>query len=88
MRLPIHTIVTGSSITVYRPLLPWPQKHGDTEAGGAGMMKDRTTGPRLAGRAPPVAADDAPIGVEAEEVVRCGDVHVHGIESLCVGESQ
>ena len=52
------------------------------------MTQDRTTGPGAAVRAPPVDADDPSTRVEAEDVVRCGDVHVHGIESLCVGESQ
>ena len=40
------------------------------------------------GRASPVGADDPSTTMEAEDVVRSGDVHVHGVESLCVGESQ
>jgi hypothetical protein len=52
------------------------------------VTQDTTTGPGAAVRAPPLEADDPSIRGEAEEVVRSGDVHVHGIESLCVGESQ
>ena len=51
------------------------------------MTKDTTTGPGAV-RAPPLEADDTASRAEADEVVRSGDVHVHGIESLCVGESQ
>ena len=40
------------------------------------------------GGAPPTEAEDFSTRVEAEEVVRSGDVHVHGVQSLCVGESQ
>jgi hypothetical protein len=36
--------------------------------------------------APPDGGGDAP--TEVDDVIRPGDGHVNGIESLCVGESQ
>jgi hypothetical protein len=40
------------------------------------------------GAAPPVGADERESAGDGEDVVRLGDAHVSGIESLCVGESQ
>jgi hypothetical protein len=40
------------------------------------------------GAAPPAPTDSPETAGDGEEVVRLGDAHVSGVESLCVGESQ
>jgi hypothetical protein len=40
------------------------------------------------GAAAPAAAAGPETGGDGEDVVRLGDEHVSGVESLCVGESQ
>jgi hypothetical protein len=40
------------------------------------------------GAGPPVGTDEREPAGDGEEVVRLGDAHVSGVESLCVGESQ
>lgn len=40
------------------------------------------------GRPHVIGAPDAAAPADGDEVVRLGDEHVSGVESLCVGESQ
>jgi hypothetical protein len=51
------------------------------------MVMNDKIGP--SGASPPTGSDDgaAPLP-EADDLVRPGDEHVNGTESLCVGESQ
>jgi hypothetical protein len=48
---------------------------------------DQTRFPHVPGPSPPIGGGlESPL--DTEEVVRLGDGHVSGVESLCVGESQ
>jgi hypothetical protein len=49
---------------------------------------ETTAAARTTSAASAIEAEDPSVRVDAEEVVRSGDIHVHGVQSLCVGESQ
>jgi hypothetical protein len=52
------------------------------------VARDTTAEWGTTGAAPPIVPEDISTRIEAEDVIRSGDIHVHGVQSLCVGESQ